>query len=325
MIYDYSNIENLFVLGDIHGEFKTLFNNIKQRLPKTKPKKIEIDDTSEINDAYQVNDIDLDMDITLRDVYMKKNNVLDNSVLIVAGDCGFGFNKYQYYIDVLAKANEILNDNNTHLLFVRGNHDDPSYFSEQKIDLSNIKCIPDYSIVKTKNNTTLCVGGAISIDRVWRKSQEHQINKYSKNKVKKLYWDDEAPIYDESALRAILDSGIQIDSVVTHSSTPKMYPVEKDYKYWLRIDKKLSSDVPNERETLGKIYDFLLSNGCKIKFWAYGHFHEYEMCVTSDEIFYVALPDNFTPYNINKLVNKFSEKPKVSFDDFFISNKIPLF
>lgn len=297
MVYDYSNIEKLFLSGDIHGEFSTFFNEIKNKLSIKKEEKIENVTPLRIGDSTP-----LDFDpFTFKPRGGNKN--YNDSVFIVAGDCGFGFNKYQYYIDVLTQMNELLKLNNSHIIFVRGNHDDPSYFNENKLEFSNIKLVADYSIIQTKNHCTLCVGGGISIDRVWRKTQESRLNKYSKNKDKRLYWEDEAPVFDKDKLDEIISSGIKIDSVVTHSSPKNMYPQDKpNYKNWLKLDKNLKKDVDNERETLFNLYSFLLENKMDIKLWAYGHFHSQYLDSTKDKIQYLAMSDDYIFHDINNFI-----------------------
>ena len=79
--------------------------------------------------------------------------------------------------------------------------------------------IPFYKFVII---TILCVGGAISIDRIYRinewnrnkyrvHSNESQENDISRN----LYWQNEVPVYDPNKMNAIPASFL-IDTVVTH-------------------------------------------------------------------------------------------------------------
>ena len=76
-------------------------------------------------------------------------------MLIVAGDCGFGFEKKEYYEQMVRRNAKRMNQANNWIVFVRGNHDNPAYF--------------DGAILQACNHTILCVGGAISIDRIYRK------------------------------------------------------------------------------------------------------------------------------------------------------------
>ena len=48
---------------------------------------------------------------------------MENTLLIVAGDCGFGFENKSYYENIVKKNAKRMNDNNNWILFVRGNSD----------------------------------------------------------------------------------------------------------------------------------------------------------------------------------------------------------
>lgn len=291
-IYDYSSIEKLYVIGDIHGDFKPFFNIIKRSLKYNKEKYIEEKHPFEIEVE---NEINIDRPLSHK-TYFKEleiNGTYNNSVIIVCGDCGFGFNKFQYYIDILTKANELFSETNTHIIFVRGNHDDPSYFTNELINMSNIKTVPDYSVIKTMETNTLCVGGAISVDRLWRKQQEHRINKYSQSKDKKLYWDNEPIIVNENILNELRENNIQITSVVTHTCPSFSFPTEKDSAIgWLKMDENLKKDLDDERNSMTWLYEELIKEH-KLFFWSYGHFH-LDFSELINDIAFIANADNLS-------------------------------
>lgn len=299
VVYDYSQIETLMTCGDIHGDYKRFFNEIKNYVKSNK--KIDEDIHPLIKEENESNEFcrfGHDLDDILKLNVMRKLKNYENSVIIVAGDCGFGFNKPQYYHDLFHKYNELFAEVNTTVLFVRGNHDDPAYFDGSVINYSHIKAIPDYSVVLTKNLATLCVGGAISVDRFWRKQKEVEINKYKKNTKKKLYWDDEAVVYDEEKLMEILNSGIQINSVITHTAPSFAKPNKKDSALgWFEYDKNLKNDLIKERKSLDNLHDFLLQHKQKLLFWVYGHFHVFnnELIYNEQETtMYLGLRDNYS-------------------------------
>lgn len=202
----------------------------------------------------------------------------ENVLYIVAGDCGFGFKKPQYYFDFFSKLNETLKENNTHILFTRGNHDDPSYFSNEIINFSNVKTIPDYSIVKVVNEkesqNILCIGGATSIDRMSRIENDNYIASFGSSR--KSYWEDEQPVFNKEVLDEIKEAGIKINSVVTHTCPSFCYPTTKEgIKSWLVYDKTLSRDLDIERDIMDNIYHRLVKEDKHpIKEWCYGHFHD---------------------------------------------------
>ncbi|MBR6517545.1 MAG: metallophosphoesterase [Bacilli bacterium] len=315
IVHDYSSISKLFLVGDIHGEFSEFFNNIKSKMPKQlKENKKDVHPLvleEEKEDKPVMDGFDFRISRRLFDKNSKNGTDYSNSVIIVAGDCGIGFNKLQYYIDTFKNVNKLLEINNSFLLFIRGNHDDPSYFTEDKFGFSNIKCLSDYSIVKTKEYTTLCVGGGISIDRIWRKTQESRINRFSHNNKKSLYWENEQVIYDESLIDEIVSNGIVINSVISHSCPSNMFPIDKHGgKSWFKLDKNLLKDIREERENLLKIYNKLRSVNQKPIFWAYGHFHINNQIRNEDDIMCFAMDDRKFLNDIESLSDrcrKFSE------------------
>lgn len=198
---------------------------------------------------------------------------IKDAVIIVAGDCGIGFEKLGYYQQLYRKINKILDTNNCILLLVRGNHDDPSYFEGELINFPRMKTIPDYSIVKVASKTILCIGGAISLDRYDRLFQIEMRRITRKSEIS-IYWEDEFPIYKESEIDQISSQGIYIDTVITHTAPYFCYPQTKS-SLTKRIinDADLERDVTNERQVISNIYYSLKRNNHKIKDWMYGHFH----------------------------------------------------
>ena len=52
---------------------------------------------------------------------------MKDTVLIVAGDCGFGFEKKEYYEQMARRNVKRMNEANNWIVFVRGNHDNPLF------------------------------------------------------------------------------------------------------------------------------------------------------------------------------------------------------
>lgn len=235
---DFKNITDnkIIFIGDIHGEFNTLLWIIKQ------------------NKTY-----------------------FNDTILIVLGDCGIGFYKERYYVDLFKRMNDICIEINTTIVMFRGNHDDPSYFDGNKLCYSNIKVIPDYTIIQTYEKNILCIGGGLSIDRVSRQKKECSLNKYKNiEHYKKLYWENELPVYDEDKLNEIRDNNINIDVIATHTA-PSFFPFNDTtgLTYFLSVDDKLKDDLITERSIMDNIYNY-----CKtfldVRYWFYGHFHSYQ-------------------------------------------------
>lgn len=165
-----------------------------------------------------------------------------NCKVFVAGDCGFGFYKLNYYNNILAKYDTMLAKKNIKVYFMRGNHDNPKYFSEQLIKFDNLRLIKDYEII----DNILFVGGAISIDRM------NRVNN-------KDYWVDE---------KIIEKSDVDINNVeivISHEAPLKANPVISKN---VVINDNLLKDINESRVILQNIFDKV-----NAKKWYYGHYH----------------------------------------------------
>ena len=169
---------------------------------------------------------------------------------------------------------------NSSLLLIRGNHDDPEFFQREMIVFPRMRTLPDYSIIRFKDRTILCVGGAISIDRLYRIDQM-RILADSGRAPRKLYWENETPQFDEREMNAIKEAGLRIDTVVTHTAPSFCYPTTKrGIEMWMAYDPNLEKDIDEERATMDRLHNRLLSDGHPLTQWYYGHYH----CTSSDRI-----------------------------------------
>lgn len=227
--------------------------------------------------TFVIGDIHGHFDL-LKDLIIMRD-YLSNCILIVAGDSGFGFYPYDYYDKKMTELNMTLLENNIILYFIRGNHDDPSYFEENKIKFSNIETIPDYSVIQVGYENILCVGGGVSIDRKIRQAKDE----IRKNDIEifKLdlefcpsYWEDEFPKYDEVKLNEIKEMGIDINYIVSHTSPSFCFKYGiKGIESWIEGDEELIKDLLYERNQMDLIYNHLKKDGHNVNKWVYGHFH----------------------------------------------------
>lgn len=226
-----------------------------------------------------------------------KDSPIENCVMFICGDIGLGFNRLEKEQKELEAFNEILAEKNIIAIAVRGNHDDPFRFKEDLYGLSNFKVVSDYTVVSIgqEGPSVLCVGGGLSIDRVYRRTEffERQLKAQSLglpiDKIIPSYWENELPVYDEEALLNIERQGIGITHVVSHTSPSFAFKKDKNgLEYWMQLDGDLYYDLDMERGALDKVYEWLKSNGRKPYEWVHGHFHEHND-ETIDETRFVAL------------------------------------
>ena len=235
---------------------------------------------------------------------------LKNCLVICCGDIGLGFEKPQHYKDIISKLNRLCLQRNVYIVFIRGNHDDPSYFDGVVINYSNVIAVSDYTVVQvyksedieqtTPCHSILCVGGATSIDRTYRLGiMNKNIQDYlrfhncseseAKKKTKKLYWVNEQPVFNKDILNEIRDNNINIDTVCSHTCPSFAQPISKDgIQYWCLQDETLSDDINNERSTLDKVQNTIYTDGHTLLNWIYGHYH-YRNYEIIDNVKYVML------------------------------------
>ena len=172
---------------------------------------------------------------------------MTDTLIIVAGDCGFGFERFGYYGMVYIKVLNRLLEANNWIVFIRGNHDDPSYFQEEKICYERFRCVPDYSVIQACGLDILCVGGGVSIDRLARQREDARYIR----KETASYWADEMPVFDEDKIKEISDYCL-IDTVVTHTA-PSFCPLldKNGLRDWAAYDPQLLVDCDMERITIG--------------------------------------------------------------------------
>lgn len=196
-----------------------------------------------------------------------------DTLLVVAGDCGFGFEKPGYYATIYNQVAGRLKKSNNWVVFVRGNHDDPSYFSEGKIAYKRWRTVPDYSVIQACGHNILCVGGAVSIDRKERKEENGRMAQLGHTETA-VWWADEAPDFKVAALDAIPE-GIEVDAVVTHTA-PSFCPLLsiQNVKTWIVADPGLEEDLKAERDAMDRLFEALKEKGHPVWLWYYGHFHQ---------------------------------------------------
>jgi UDP-2,3-diacylglucosamine pyrophosphatase LpxH len=246
-------MRQLFILGDIHNRWDIL--------------KIEIEE-------YNIRNADI----------------------IHVGDGGFGFYPRRLMHEHLTKQNDYFKERGIVLYNVRGNHDNPNWFlppakmlaffrAEDKAqpawkmeDLhyiyeyiapityallittySNLKFVQDYSVLELSGHKILCIGGAISIDRMMLQEG----TKYFKN---------ELLVYKPAKLKKLRD----IDIVVTHTTPAFIPPLKQESSdlvmQFTKHDTKLLPELKEERVIMSQIYEDISKNN-KIDKWFYGHFH----------------------------------------------------
>jgi len=200
---------------------------------------------------------------------------MTDTLIIVAGDCGFGFERPGYYENLYTRCSRRLARTNNWLVFVRGNHDNPAYFNLLPIHHSRWMTLPDYSVIKACGHTILGVGGATSVDRSLRIASKQYHQPDPENPLApNIYWTNEGPFFDQEKLDAI-DETYAIDTVITHTAPSFCERTSHQGLYnWAIQDEDLLNDVKRERQVMNDLHDHLLSKSHPLRHWFYGHFHQ---------------------------------------------------
>jgi Icc-related predicted phosphoesterase len=168
--------------------------------------------------------------------------------LIGVGDTGIGFKIKEKQLRELELLNNRFKKRNIQYMTIRGNHCDPSYF-DGSIKLSNIELLPDYTVRELNGETFLFVGGAISIDRQFRK-------------VGSSYWTDEVFVLKPELIK-------KCDVLIAHTAPYWVGPFDKQgLEDWCIKDVHLWDECEKERKDLDELVKL-----CQPSRSYHGHFH----------------------------------------------------
>lgn len=178
--------------------------------------------------------------------------------ILQVGDFGIGFKHKLKEQHKLEKLSQVLTDSNNELYVIRGNHDDPRYFTGVKDrERPKVILLQDYSTLRFQNTVIQTIGGAISIDR-------------STREIDRSYWLDEE-------VRFYPDRVQKVDVLVTHSA-PGVFPLTKGdanpaVKHFISLEARqggsLDQDIKQEQKIIQELSDL---SQCRVHY--FGHFHK---------------------------------------------------
>lgn len=184
--------------------------------------------------------------------YLIDKNKINNCNIISVGDLGIGFKyKKEYEYSLSEKLNNSFKEKNISFYGIRGNHDNPYFFTgKNRIHLDNFELIEDYTVAKYGEQIIQFIGGAVSVDRTGRKENVS-------------YWANEGVVFNKEACQ-------KIDILVTHTAPSWCFPQQfNEIVYgWAGEDAYLIADLNEERAVMDEIVKL-----CKPSLHLYGHFH----------------------------------------------------
>jgi predicted phosphodiesterase len=198
--------------------------------------------------------------------------------IIQVGDFGVGFSTLEKEKRMLKMFHHKLVKNNVFVWAIRGNHDFKPYFDNDPFGLTNIRLVKDYTVLNLEGKNILCIGGAVSVDRMWRKTNKQLQGIHEEYTIANgidSWWPNELFVLDEQKLAEMRD----INIVVTHTC-PDYCPPDNTFGFGPFVegiirdtgDTDLRGDLLYERNQVTNAFAILKMNN-SIDNHYYGHFH----------------------------------------------------
>jgi DNA repair exonuclease SbcCD nuclease subunit len=181
-----------------------------------------------------------------------------NSAIGVLGDFGVGFDNTTN--DLYKWSEKRLEDTNNVIFAIRGNHDDPIYFTdEEKYSYPRLRFLEDHKIYRICGRDIYTIGGANSTDITYRLGTNQALA--AKGKDRRVWWEDEGVIQQYGDLPTKADIIISHCAPLSFSPVITRFPETPEWQY---------EKILEERKYL----DYVLEN-VNAKYWMYGHYHDH--------------------------------------------------
>jgi hypothetical protein len=187
------------------------------------------------------------------------------------GDFGLGFEQPVRDWNTLNPINELLRQSDSMMYVIRGNHDNPAFWYKGcGYHFSNIKFVPDDSILTIEDKVCYFAGGAVSIDRSRRRQGID-------------YWCGEE--YRPDPVLYLGDNKVDIlfTHDVYHLCSPYSIQRSESVKYFVPMDENLVEDLERSQSVIQKLYyDIIKTNPNFV--WYHGHYHESHVTNNKEQI-----------------------------------------
>ena len=141
---------------------------------------------------------------------------LKDSAILVLGDFGVGFDNsmphlYEWSRNRLEKSNNVI-------YAIRGNHDDPEYFTdEEKYSYPRLRYLEDHKLYNICGRSIYTIGGAGSTDVSYRLETNQKLA--SRGKDRRIWWENEYVVQKRE------DLPNKADIIVSHTAPLSFLPV----------------------------------------------------------------------------------------------------
>ena len=189
-----------------------------------------------------------------------------DSVFIINGNCGIE----KISEEQLKNANDLLQKENIVMLLIRGVTEDPSWFAEEKINMSNIILLQDNCIVNVGNKKLFCTGGGVSVNRKWKIKNDERFDK-------KTYFENEFPVFNseikEELLSSIDEGGIDVVISFESPTFVSRNTLKGVVGSWCDDDSSLLNDVLASKSIINDIYLCFYAKSALPSYWLVNALH----------------------------------------------------
>ena len=208
--------------------------------------------------------------------YIDRFNIKDTYIIQV-GDFGVGFKSLLKEKRELELYHTKLVKNNVIVYAIRGNHDYKPYFDNDPFGFTNIKLVKDYTVLNLEGKNILCIGGAVSVDRMMRKTKNQREGNFDILTGNENWWRDELFNWEDDKLVNLRN----INVVVTHTAPDYCVPDNSNgfgefVNGFFKNDTDLKLDLIDERRLMTLAFQTIKMHN-DIEFHYYGHFHRNDL------------------------------------------------
>jgi predicted phosphodiesterase len=215
---------------------------------------------------------DLHGNFNLINQYLNRFDIRD-AYIIQVGDFGVGFKSLLKEKRELELYHTKLVKNNVIVYAIRGNHDYKPYFDNDPFGFTNIKLVKDYTVLNLEGKNILCIGGAVSVDRMMRKTKNQREGNFDILTGNENWWQDELFNWQDDKLVNLRN----INVVVTHTAPDYCVPDNGNgfgefVNGFFKNDTDLKLDLIDERRLMTLAFQTIKMHN-EIEMHLYGHFH----------------------------------------------------
>jgi predicted phosphodiesterase len=219
---------------------------------------------------------DIHGNFNLINQYLKRFDIKD-AYIIQVGDFGVGFNGMLKEKRTLEYTHTELVKRNVIVYAIRGNHDYKPWFDSDPFGFTNIKLVKDYTVLNLEGQNILCIGGAVSVDRMMRKTKNQKAGNFDIRTGNESWWPDEIFNWEDDKLVDLRD----INIVVTHTAPDYCVPDNGNgfgpfVNGLVANDPDLKLDLLDERRLMTLAFQTVKMYN-DVKLHLYGHFHRSDM------------------------------------------------